>query len=451
MFMILTYIVEFDKVHYPLSLSKVNSGSDKSHLLGVIDNLKKELAMYKSQTTNQKSMISPMLDVSMSRSHAPTQNYGHAIGGIGEANQLYSPNLDSIKKIDSRYAFAGGDHMSVHQQAPVYQMEQQSSVSHESHRAAMEMAQQKIKLLESKIQAMEGKQAKETIKLQEEHASEMRVVLKHTEELEAKIFELEEEAAQWRTVAEERREAGGKDKERALQREIEGLKRRVNEVTSNEKLLRAQLKEARETIDNERKKFGVSKKALSREKVRIGSPWKKPVSRSVSLDRDRSVGSNKKPVRQRTPTPKKALTSTLQSKTRMSPKIPSKLKSSGYGPEKPFARRRDSNEMMPRRRKSSGSLNTSQVSNGSRGSNKSSKLSSSSKNKHLRDDSIEIRRKRLHQKKPQTKDPVGPMAKSKPVDEVRKLDDEIEEIDAKFNRLKNLMNMTGANATFSKP
>jgi hypothetical protein len=136
----------------------------------------------------------------------------------------------------------------------------------------------------------------------------------------------------------------------------------------------------------------------------------------------------------------------------MNPNQTSKPKVSGYGYSQPFAQRRDSSEMVPRRRKSSNSLNNSEISNGSRGSNRSvSKLSASSKNRHVREDSIEIRRKRLQQKNIREKQPLIQTSKGKPVDEVKKLDDEIEEIDAKFNRLKNLMNMTGANATFSKP
>lgn len=285
MFMILTYIVEFDKVHYPLSLTKVSSGSDKSHLLGVIDSLKKELAMYKSQTGNQKSIMTPILDVSMSRSHAPTNNFSHGygMGHQGEIHNHYSPNLDSIKKIDSRYAFAGIEH-NISPPQPQYQGQphliETPSVTLETHQAAVDMSQHKAKLLEAKIQALEEKHLMEILKLQDEHASEMRVVLKHTEDLESQVVTLEGELTEWKTIAEERRVAGGKEKERVQQREIEALKRKQNETVSNEKLLRAQLKEARETIDNERKKFGVTRKVNSREKIRVGSPWKKPVSRS---------------------------------------------------------------------------------------------------------------------------------------------------------------------------
>lgn len=56
MFVILTYIVEFDKVHYPLSLVKSVPAQEKTHLVGVIDALRKELAFYKSQS--QQSTLS---------------------------------------------------------------------------------------------------------------------------------------------------------------------------------------------------------------------------------------------------------------------------------------------------------------------------------------------------------------------------------------------------------
>lgn len=108
---------------------------------------------------------------------------------------------------------------------------------------------------------------------------------------------------------------------------------------------------------------------------------------------------------------------------------------------------------MAPKRKDSGSLNTSRISatsNNSKISQKSnSKLSAKSNKKHQRDDSVEIRRKRL-QKRVREDEPVLRTGKGKPVDEVRKLDEELEELDAKYNRLQQLINKAGANAAFLK-
>ena len=54
MFIILTYIVEFDKVHYPLSLTKSSPAQEKNHLVGMIESLRKELAFYKSQSQQSR-------------------------------------------------------------------------------------------------------------------------------------------------------------------------------------------------------------------------------------------------------------------------------------------------------------------------------------------------------------------------------------------------------------
>lgn len=99
---------------------------------------------------------------------------------------------------------------------------------------------------------------------------------------------------------------------------------------------------------------------------------------------------------------------------------------------------------MAPRRKNSNPLNSSQLSNNSKKSNKSSRQSSASKSKVQRDDSIEIRRKRL-QKRVREDEPVIRTGKAQPGDDVRKIDEELEEIDAKFNRLKQLMKMTSDN------
>jgi hypothetical protein len=61
MFLILTYIVEYDKVHYPLSLNKVIELlpecmlDEKSQLVGMIDSLKKEISYLKSH--NSKTVL----------------------------------------------------------------------------------------------------------------------------------------------------------------------------------------------------------------------------------------------------------------------------------------------------------------------------------------------------------------------------------------------------------
>lgn len=259
MFMILTYMVEFDKVHYPLSLSKVNSGTDKTHLLGVIDSLRKELASYKTQGTGQKSMTSPALDLSISRSHLgpPTFHNGHTL--LAD-NVLLSPQAEP-----RHYA------SQAHHPAPADAL-------------LLETANQRASLLEAKISAMHRQHAEEISRLTIEHGDEMRTVLKHAKDLEDEVARLSEEAAQWKEVADRRRLAGGRDREEELKRDVDALKRKVNEAVANEKMLRAQLKQARDTIDQERKKFGVVGRKDSREKVaRPGSPWKKPASRSGTI------------------------------------------------------------------------------------------------------------------------------------------------------------------------
>lgn len=271
----LTHLDEFSKVHYYLTLEKVGIGAEKAQLLGVIDSLKKELSLYKSQTINQKSIMNPMLDVSICRSHAQTNQYGTDQIFTEPQPPLFPPHLEPIKKIDNKYAFTSNE-----QQAQYRQANNLPLISLQMHESAMEMQQQKVKLLESKILEIEERYAAEMLKVKDEHAKEMRVVLRHTEDLENRTAELEEELAEWKSIAEQRRATGGKEKEKELQRELELLKRKLNECASNEKLLRNQLREARETVDYERKKYGVSKKTPSREKGRLGSPWKKPVSRS---------------------------------------------------------------------------------------------------------------------------------------------------------------------------
>lgn len=261
MFMILTYMVEFDKVHYPLSLSKVNSGTDKTHLLGVIDSLRKELASYKTQGTGQKSMTNPALDLSISRSHTgpPTFQNGQTL----LAEQLLLSPHPEPKHYGS--------------QPQGYQ--QFSAPGADSQ--LLEAANQRSRLLEAKISALQRQHADEIAKLAAEHGDEMRLVLKHAADLEQDVARLAEEAAQWKEVADQRRMSGGKEREEALKKDVEVLKRKVNEALANEKILRAQLKQARDTIDQERKKFGVVGRKNSREKVaRPDSPWKKPASRS---------------------------------------------------------------------------------------------------------------------------------------------------------------------------
>ena len=278
MFVILTYMNEFDKVHYPLSLTKVSGGTDKSHLLGVIDSLKKELAMYKSQGSHNKSLVNPALDISISRSQVPTQTFMGS-GLHSDHNNILSPQTDIFKTQPPRYAFQNGEYHTSGLASPSIQVHQQIDPAQNS-AAFLEVGQQKVKLLEAKIEALQSQHKVELAKMQEEHAEEMRTILRHAQELEEKMASVEQELEEWRSIAEQRREAGSKDRERGLQREIEGLKRKLNESNANEKLMRAQLKEARETIDVERKKFGVSYKSTSKDKIRPGSPWKKPVSRS---------------------------------------------------------------------------------------------------------------------------------------------------------------------------
>ena len=99
--------------------------------------------------------------------------------------------------------------------------------------------------------------------------------------------------------------------------------------------------------------------------------------------------------------------------------------------------------MAPKRR-GSNTLNSSQLSNNSKKSDKSNQRSSASKTKVQREDSIEVRRKRL-QKRVREDEPVIRTGKAQPGDNVRKIDEELEEIDAKFNRLKLLMKKTGEN------
>ncbi len=273
MFVILTYMVEFDKVHYPLSLTKVNAGTDKQHLLGVIDSLRKELASVKAQGPVLKNFVpNTGLDISMSRSQAPTQTYMGS-GMMGDHLNLMSPQSEIIPK-------SYGPRYSGHHHETTFLPPQDNS----SQMALVEAAQQKAKLLEAKIEALKAEHARAVNDLNHEHAEEMRTVLRHAKDLEEKLEAAERETEEWKTVAEQRRDAGGREKERALQREVEALKRKLNEANSNEKLLRAQLKEARETIDIERKKYGVAYRPVSREKAqRPGSPWKRPVSRSGSL------------------------------------------------------------------------------------------------------------------------------------------------------------------------
>lgn len=434
MFVILTYLVEFDKVHYPLSLTKVNPGTDKQHLLGVIDSLRKELASAKSQGPILKNLgQNPGLDISMSRSHAPTQTY---VGSnmMGDHLNLISPLSEIIpKSYGARYA---GQHQETTFLAP-----QDNS----SHLALVEAAQQKVKLLEAKIEALQAQHTRAANDLQQEHAEEMRTVLRHAKDLEERLEAAEKEIEEWKAVAEQRRDAGGKEKERSLQREVEALKRKLNEANSNEKLLRAQLKEARETIDIERKKFGVAYRPASREKVqRLGSPWKRPVSRSgrftslVSLDRNSPKSAQKS--NKKTSLPKRTVNPSpgIPSRTRMSPKPIPRDRQIPY--TSGLRRNHDSSEMAPRRKNSS-TLNSSQLSNGSRQSNKSSRHSSATKNRGQRDDSIEMRRKRLQQRVRED-EPVIRTGKARPGDDVKKIDDELEEIDAKFHRLKQLMKMT---------
>lgn len=275
MFMILTYMVEFDKVHYPLSLTKVSAGTDKSHLLGVIDSLRKELAVYKSQGSNQKSIVNPMLDMSMSRSHAATHTF---MGSGFDQNPILSPQTEHVKQHPTRYNMIPPE-MAANLHSPAhYQSLDPTSI--------FEMGQQKAKLLQAKIEAQQQDFNSSFAKQQAEHAEEMRTILRHAQELEERLAFAEGEVEQWKTVAEQRRETGGREREKALQKEIEALKRKVNEATANEKLARAQLKEARETIDVERKKFGVAYKPArdikdnGLEKASRLSPWKRPNSRS---------------------------------------------------------------------------------------------------------------------------------------------------------------------------
>lgn len=254
-------MVEFDKVHYPLSLSKVNAGTEKTHLLGIIDSLRKELAA-KSQGSAHKSLANPMLDISLSRSHAPTHTFMGS-GTLQDQTPILSPQTEILKH-QPRY---GQDH-----------------IHPEANSMAIEGYQQKVKLLEQKMDALQRKHESEILKQQEEHAEEMRTILRHAQELENQIDGLNKEIDQWKDIAEQRRESGGKEREKNLLRDIETLKRKLNEANSNEKLLRAQLKKATETIDYERKKYGVAFKPASREKIqRPGSPWKKSASRSGTL------------------------------------------------------------------------------------------------------------------------------------------------------------------------
>jgi len=183
-----------------------------------------------------------------------------------------------------------------------------------------DILKQKVSKLTEKISLMDKKREEESRKFDEGMQLRESELEDLKRELEEKQLEWESEKQQYET---ELARIYNSKSENAKDREILDLRRKLNELKSNEKMLKVQLKKANESLELERKKSNIPHRNFV---ARNDSPWKNPQSRSgssrstASLDRSASGSyksrSNKKPAQNpRAPTPKK-------SRTGVDPRVP---------------------------------------------------------------------------------------------------------------------------------
>ena len=257
MFVILTYMVEFDKVHYPLSLLKSSPGNEKTHLIGVIESLRKELTFYKSGPAPSRQPQTPA-DTSLRRS-SPSLSHQSQTRGPGDSMLQFGvpagpvPGLGAagkIRQIDSKYNFDNMDGGRNGGDSRYIDMLKEEN----------EILKEKVSRLEEKVRYISEKRSEEKEKF-EERLGEM------LEEAEALRKEMEEREECWR-----REKSGGKGAEK----EIEEMRRKLNEAKFGERKAKEEAKRAKEELEVERKK--------NSGRGRIGTPVKRGASRSSRVE-----------------------------------------------------------------------------------------------------------------------------------------------------------------------
>jgi len=402
MFIILTYMVEYDKVHYPLGLNRVSADSGNNrHLMGVIEGLRKELNYYKGEHATGGSQHA---NTSHSRIQAAP---AYSTSGTGQHQSNIpgplqpSPFSPMLSNIDNKYTF---DHN-----------EDTTSL----YRQKCEKLEEKLKLLEREYQ--EDKERTFTIQ-----RGEIQLFSDKLQAMEEREAALIAEVAHWKKIAEER--MGGRNtRERELEREVSTLNRKINEMKNNERILRGEIREGRDKIEMERKKYGLLPRSRSNS---ASKPYYKPSSSQKS----RGV---------LTPNRSNRSSSGSQSKPKKTP-IQQRNPPLHYRPSPPLINRKPSPAKALERQ-----MSNSRLSNGSNRSGGG------------REDSVD-RRKRIMGNKGNNIGKGGDIGKRENREEmglpnrfigkmtsgpshlssdVRVIDKEIEEIDRKFMRLKELVNM----------
>lgn len=199
----------------------------------------------------------PQLNQS-SPSHTGNSVYQSVLSPV--ASTLASSD-DPIRHIDSKYTFQAD---TAGTQVDLLKQEN-------------DILKQKVAKLTEKVTAVEKK------KEEEKRASEERLRERESDLEDAKK-ELEERQSEWDSEkqqyeAELTRMYSSKG-ESAKDREILDLRRKLNEMRSNERMLRAHLKQANDSLELERKKSNLVHRKFT---TRNDSPWKQPLSRSGRL------------------------------------------------------------------------------------------------------------------------------------------------------------------------
>lgn len=291
MFVILTYMVEFDKVHYPLSLNKVSFGNNQAHLIGTIQNLKKELSFYKSQGNSSMQSSSMMQGGGGGSVHSsfmgPSSNHSQ-FQPPGVINQIL-PNSSGVS--GSQTLNLGNVDSQTSNQGQIFGSQLQAS------QTSVTPTQEDMKVLMLKIDELQGeigrlktqetgqkegfKKKKGKVGLAEPRPRKLlpqpqNASLNSSSEDENDGDELEQNVNSTNNKRTKNREV------ELLRAEVQTLRIKVDEMSKTEKMLLRQLKEANEALELERqkrsplnqiKKSGLS--GTSKRDKRPDSPWKK--------------------------------------------------------------------------------------------------------------------------------------------------------------------------------
>ncbi len=296
MFIILTHIMDYDQAHYPLSLKKVNSESEGSHLVEVIGGLKKELSIYKSGVASDTK--------SFYRAEAPEQsmlagnnNPLYQTSGTFQNNILANPGIN--KPYNQAPTFASGPFINPGSRTVVNQgidpsynqpiIGHSSSPSQTGQSTIVQQLQKRIRELEQEKVDAEGLQVEE-IETLGSRIDRLEEIIKERDEENRDLKEqltIAEQEIEEANSAYQIAPGAGSAKERRLQQQVDTLQRKVNELLSTERLLRQELRKSQDELAQERKRIGVAvrrgsgnikslnSRSASKKNSRGNSPWKK--------------------------------------------------------------------------------------------------------------------------------------------------------------------------------